>query len=174
MQNFAAAAKKLLRRIKNQFKCFLMNKIFFIVVLIFCDQVSKLAVLKRFHQGDSLPVLTNIFHITLVYNTGSAFGVFRGQNWLLSYISVFAIIMILFMLVRRPRFSSDFYMYLWQWALLLILCGATGNLIDRIRLGYVVDFLDFRFWPVFNLADSFITCGVFMLLFLLFKKKAIE
>ncbi len=151
-----------------------MGKIFLIVCLIFFDQVSKLAVLKRLHQNESIPVISNIFHITLVYNTGSAFGAFRDHNWLLSYISVFAIILILFMLVRRPRFSSDFYLHLWQWSLLFILCGATGNLIDRIKLGYVVDFLDFRFWPVFNLADSFITCGVSVLLFLLFNKKAIE
>ncbi|MBU1087795.1 MAG: signal peptidase II [Candidatus Omnitrophica bacterium] len=151
-----------------------MSKIFLIVLLIFCDQVSKLAVLKRLHQNESIAVIANFFHITLVYNTGSAFGAFRDHNWLLSYIAVFAIILILYMLVRRPRFSSDIYMRLWQWALLFILCGATGNLIDRIRLGYVVDFLDLRFWPVFNLADSFITCGVFVLLFLLFNKKAIE
>jgi signal peptidase II len=151
-----------------------MSKISLIIFLIFCDQISKLAILKRLHQNDSIPVINNIFHITLVYNTGSAFGAFRDHNWILSYISVFAIVMILYMLVRRPRFSAKVYLRLWQGALLFILCGASGNLIDRVRLGYVVDFLDFRFWPVFNLADSFITCGVFVLLFLLFNKKAIE
>lgn len=151
-----------------------MSKIFFIVFLIACDQISKLAVLKRLHQTDSIPVINNVFHITLVYNTGSAFGVFREYNWILSYVSVFAIILILYMLMRRPRFSSRLYMHMWQYSLLCILSGATGNLIDRIKLGYVVDFLDFRFWPVFNIADSLITCGVAVLLFLLFNKKAIE
>jgi signal peptidase II len=151
-----------------------MSKLFLIAVLIFCDQVSKLAVLKRLHQSDSIPVIENIFHITLVYNTGSAFGAFKDHNWILAYISVFAIILIMFLLVRRPRFKSDYYLNLWQFALIFILCGATGNLIDRLRLGYVVDFLDFRFWPVFNIADSLITCGVVILIFLLFNKKAFE
>jgi signal peptidase II len=151
-----------------------MSKLFLIAVLVSFDQISKLAVLKRLHQNQSIPVVQDIFHITLVYNTGSAFGAFRDYNWILAYISVFAIIVIMFLLVRRPRFTSAFYLKLWQSALIFILCGATGNLIDRLRLGYVVDFLDFRFWPVFNVADSLITCGVFMLLFLLFNKKAIE
>ncbi|MBU4305689.1 MAG: signal peptidase II [Candidatus Omnitrophica bacterium] len=151
-----------------------MGKILLSTVFILLDQISKLAVLKRLHQNESVPIINNIFHITLVYNSGSAFGILRNQNWILTYISVFAIVLIFFLLVRRPRFSSDLYLYLWQGALLLVLCGATGNLIDRIRLGYVVDFLDFRIWPVFNFADSMITSGVFILLFLLFKKKAIE
>ncbi len=80
-----------------------MSKIFLIVVLVFCDQISKLAVLKRLHQTDSIPVINNIFHITLVYNTGSAFGAFRDHNWVLSYVSVFAIIMILYMLAGSCR-----------------------------------------------------------------------
>ena len=151
-----------------------MNKAFLVAVLVFIDQVSKLAVLKRLHQNDSIPVISNIFHITLVYNTGSAFGFLRNQNWILTYISVFAVITILFLLVRRPKFSSETYLRIWQSALLLVLCGATGNLIDRLRLGYVVDFLDFRIWPVFNFADSMITCGVILLLFILLKKEAIE
>lgn len=151
-----------------------MNRTFLVIGLVFIDQVSKLAVLKRLHQNDSIPVINNIFHITLVYNTGSAFGFLRGQNWILTYISVLAIILILFLLVRRPKFSTSLYLHVWQSALLLVLCGATGNLFDRIRLGYVVDFLDFRIWPVFNFADSMITCGVILLLFILFKKEAIK
>ena len=150
-----------------------MNKAFLVTVLVFIDQVTKLAVLKRLHQNDSVPVINNIFHITLVYNTGSAFGFLRNQNWILTYLSIVAIIAVLFLLVRRPKFSSELYLHIWQSALLLVLCGATGNLFDRLRLGYVVDFFDFRIWPVFNFADSMITCGVILLLFILFKKEAI-
>jgi len=151
-----------------------MGKSFLVFFLVFLDQVSKLAVLKRLHQDESIPVISNILHLTLVYNSGSAFGILRNQNWLLTYISVFAIIVILFLLVRRPHFSSKRYLMIWQTALIFILCGATGNLIDRMRLGYVVDFIDLRVWPVFNVADSLITCGVVLLLFILLKKKAIE
>ncbi len=151
-----------------------MNRVFLFAVLVFIDQVSKLAVLKRLHQNDSIQIIKDFFHITLVYNTGSAFGFLHNQNWILAYISVFAIILILFLLVRRPKFSTNRYLRIWQSALLLVLCGATGNLFDRMRLGYVVDFLDFRIWPVFNFADSMITCGVIMLLFILLKKEAIK
>lgn len=151
-----------------------MRKVLLAFFFIYIDQVSKFAVLKRLHQNESIPVIKDIFHITLVYNTGSAFGLFRGQNWILTYISILAIGAILFFLVRRPQFNSEVYLNFWQLALLLVLCGATGNLIDRFRLGYVVDFLDFRLWPVFNFADSMITCGVFLLLLILFKKKTIK
>ncbi|MCP4649259.1 MAG: signal peptidase II [PVC group bacterium] len=143
------------------------------VFLVFLDQLSKIVVMKKLYQNESIPVLSDIFHITLVYNSGSAFGLFRDQNWILPYISVFAIIAILLLLIRRPQFESKKYLHIWQIALLLILSGATGNLIDRIKLGYVVDFLDFRIWPVFNIADTLISCGVILLLFVFFKKDAI-
>ena len=80
------------------------------------------------------------------------------------------LIIILSMLVRSARFTKIKYHFIWQISLVLILSGATGNLIDRIKLGYVIDFLDFRIWPVFNFADSFITIGVGLLAFLFFKK----
>lgn len=147
-----------------------MNKLLITAFLVLMDQASKLFVLKKFHQSESFPVIRDIFHITLVYNTGSAFGLLQNQKWFLVYISVFAIIIILSMLVRSARFTKIKYHFIWQISLVLILSGATGNLIDRIKLGYVIDFLDFRIWPVFNFADSFITIGVGLLAFLFFKK----
>lgn len=174
MQHFAVHARKNGNKKNNQPAHHIMTKALLVAFLVFVDQISKLAVLKRLHQDNSIPVIPDIFHITLVYNTGSAFGFLRNQNWILTYITLLAIIIILFLLVRRPRFKSNFYLQMWQSALILILCGASGNLIDRIRFGYVVDFLDFRIWPVFNFADTMISCGVFLLLFLLMKNKVIE
>jgi len=174
MQRFAVHARKKGNRENNQRSYHIMIKAILVAFLVFVDQISKLAVLKRLHQDDSVPVLPGVFHLTLVYNSGSAFGFLRNRNWILAYITLLAIIIILFLLVRRPHFKSNLYLRLWQGALILILCGASGNLIDRIRFGYVVDFLDFRVWPVFNFADAMISCGVFLLLFLLIKKKAIE
>ncbi|MDD5746531.1 MAG: signal peptidase II [Candidatus Omnitrophica bacterium] len=142
--------------------------------LVFIDQLTKFAVLRRMHQSESIPVIHNVFHLTLVYNTGSAFGVLREQNWILIYASIIAIIGIIFVLLHRPRVYCGKYLYLWHYGLLSILSGATGNLIDRLRLGYVVDFLDFRIWPVFNVADSLITCGVGVLLFLVFQKEELK
>ncbi len=152
----------------------MIGKIFIAIFLIFADQVSKLAVIKRLHQNESVPILKDIFHITLVYNTGSAFGLLRNQTLILTFISVIAITVILFLLIRRPNFQSLVYLYLWQYALLFILCGAFGNLIDRVRLGYVIDFIDMRVWPVFNVADSLISSGVVILLYVLLKNKIVE
>ncbi|RKY36695.1 MAG: signal peptidase II [Candidatus Omnitrophota bacterium] len=151
-----------------------MGKVFLIILFVFIDQISKLFALKFLSQTQSIPVISNVLHITLVYNTGSAFGFFQNQNWILIYISIFAIILILFLSISGQKFKNNFYLKIWQSALLLILCGATGNLIDRIRLGYVVDFIDFRVWPVFNFADSMITCGVILLLFIFLKKDILE
>ncbi|MFH1460475.1 MAG: signal peptidase II [Candidatus Omnitrophota bacterium] len=153
---------------------------FFIVNIIlsasfvFLDQVSKFVALRLLNQNQSIPLIKDFLHITLVYNTGSAFGLLRNQNWILTYISILAIIFILWLMVRQPQFKSRIYLQFWQFALLLILSGATGNLIDRIYRGFVVDFIDVRIWPIFNLADTMITCGVFLLILILFNKKAFE
>ncbi|MBU2063460.1 MAG: signal peptidase II [Candidatus Omnitrophica bacterium] len=151
-----------------------MGKLSLAISLILLDQASKIAIIKKLHQNESIPVVANIFHLTLVYNSGSAFGLFRNQNWILIYITVSAIIFILYLLVRRPKFRSAKYLTLWQFSLLFILCGATGNLIDRLKFGYIVDFLDFRIWPIFNFADILITTGVLLLLFVFFKKGAFK
>ena len=97
--------------------------------------------------------------MTLVHNTGAAFGL--GAKWSMSFFvvtSILAIGLVVYLLVRlKPEERIP------RWALILILSGAIGNLIDRIRQGYVVDFLDFYFkthhWPAFNVADSCITVG---------------
>ncbi len=116
---------------------------------------------------ESFVLVRGILHLTLVYNAGIAFGFFRGhQNLLLILISIS--LAFLFFGGRRVHSSKRPL----DWALALILGGALGNWIDRIRFGAVIDFLDFRIWPVFNLADSAITIGVFFYVAALFKKKA--
>ncbi len=151
-----------------------MYKLFIAAALVLLDQGTKLFALKILHQNQSLAVIDNVIHFTLVYNTGSAFGLLPGLNWILTYATLFAVAFILFLMGRRPHFKKPQYLTLWQVALMLILSGATGNLIDRLRLGYVVDFIDLRIWPVFNLADSLITIGVCILAFLFLKKEAIS
>lgn len=158
-------------RKKNLFS--ILGKIILTAFLILFDQSAKVIALKKLHQSESIPVINNIFHLTLVYNTGSAFGFFRNQNLIFTYITIFAIVLILMIFVRRPKFQNQFYLKIWQLALGLIFSGAAGNLIDRIRLGYVVDFLDFRIWPVFNFADCMITGGVFLLILVFLSKEVI-
>lgn len=111
------------------------------------------------HPGDSLPVVPPILYLTYVQNTGAAFGLFKGYAWMLLLVSVFVCIYLLLELGKRQCSSI-----LYECSLCLILSGAVGNLIDRARFGYVVDFLDFRVWPVFNIADSSITIGVCLII----------
>lgn len=102
-------------------------------------------------------------HLTLVRNTGAAFGLFRDQTIIFILISAAAIIFIGFYLIKK---KTSYYL-----PLALILGGAVGNLIDRLRFGYVVDFIDLRFWPVFNVADSCITIGAVILFFVIIRGK---
>lgn len=118
------------------------------------DQCSKYFALKLLERGLSLPVLDGIFHLTLAYNKGAAFGIFKTQTQLLAAIGLAAAAFLVFYIPKLDRkallsrigFSS-------------VLGGVLGNLIDRLSYGFVIDFLDFRIWPVFNIADSAITIG---------------
>ena len=113
---------------------------------------------------ESIPVIKNIFHITVVFNTGAAFGVLQGKTNFIIYITLIFILW-LFIFLRKekqvaPRFAICYG---------LIFGGALSNLYDRIFLGYVVDYIDLRIWPVFNLSDSCITIGIGLLLFYSFR-----
>ena len=128
----------------------------FLVVAI--DQLSKMLVSNNLSLGQSQQIIKGIFYLTLVHNTGAAFSIFKDQALVFIVISVLAILSIVIYLKKSKRiFIQDI-------ALSLILGGALGNLVDRLRFGYVVDFLDFRVWPVFNVADSAITIGAFLLI----------
>jgi len=134
--------------------------IFIIVLVIFSlDQLTKILITKNLFLYQSVPVIKNIFHITLVRNTGAAFGMFKNQLYLFIFTSIGAIVLILLDLKERRGKKLDIY----SLSLAFILAGASGNLVDRIRFGCVIDFLDFRIWPVFNIADSAITIGAVLL-----------
>jgi signal peptidase II len=136
---------------------------YFLVPLIYLlDQLSKFFIEKLVLQGSSIPVVKNVFHITLVRNTGAAFGILRKHPHLFIVIAVLVAILIGYFLARRMRTLNTAE----KVALCFILGGTLGNLTDRIRLGYVIDFIDFRIWPVFNLADVFITAGAAVLVWM--------
>ncbi|MBI2885180.1 MAG: signal peptidase II [Candidatus Omnitrophica bacterium] len=131
------------------------------------DQLTKAAVRAAFQPSESRPIIEGVFHFTYVQNTGSAFGLFRGAvPWLIA-VSVLVGWWVVVEL-RRPSARSLTLTTL-AWA--LVLGGAAGNLLDRVRWGYVVDFVDLRVWPVFNVADSAITVGVGLLLWRAFREK---
>ena len=125
------------------------------LLVIAADQVSKYFILENLSLGESAPVIASVFHLTSVRNTGIAFGLFQQHPIYLTAIISVCVLVLIFFSRRLCRGSS-----LEKIAYGLILGGAVGNLVDRARFGWVVDFLDFRIWPVFNIADSGITIGV--------------
>ncbi len=127
--------------------------------IIFLDQLSKSLATKNLLLNQSVPLIKGIFHLTLIHNRGAAFGVLKNQTQLFIFASLFAIILI-FWDLRKNKYKKY---SLYNISLSFILAGALGNLIDRLTFGYVIDFLDFRIWPVFNIADSAITLGAVML-----------
>lgn len=143
--------------------CFLIAPAVFIL-----DRVSKAWVLDTLAEGESLR-LNFFFHLTRVNNTGAAFGLFKNLQIFLIIIGVVCVAGLMYTVFHRPLPSPR--SRLADTASLLIAGGALGNLHDRVRYGYVVDFLDFRVWPVFNVADSAITIGVGLALLHIFKKQ---
>lgn len=130
------------------------------------DQITKILIQKYFLFGESIPVIEGIFHITVTHNKGAAFGFFKNQTLALIIISVAALA--LFPFIYRISGKNNKMVGV---CLGLIAGGACGNLMDRLRFGYVFDFLDFRIWPVFNVADAAITIGAVMLAICLIKRK---
>ena len=130
--------------------------------LIALDQVTKFLVSANLKLNETSPVFKGIFNITLVHNTGIAFGLFKGMLLIFIFSSVVAIF---FIILCAGRFRHGYGRL--RVGLLFILAGTIGNLIDRIRLGYVIDFIDLRIWPVFNIADITITIGGLLLIYYL-------
>ena len=134
------------------------------VVALVADQVSKMWVMSNMQLGESLPP-DGLVRLTYVRNSGVAFGLFPNQTFIITLAAI-AGLAILLIYYRLSPFRN-IYTYT---AVGFILGGASGNLMDRIRLGYVTDFLDFRVWPVFNIGDSAVVLGTgLMLYFFLFK-----
>lgn len=131
--------------------------------IFFADLFLKTYLYKNFAYH-SIPIIKNIFHITLVKNTGAAFGILRGKTTFLIYISIIFIITFLYMVYRDNKKGKSIAI-----AYGLILGGAVSNIYDRLFRGFVVDYIDLRVWPVFNLADTCITFGVFILFWKIYK-----
>lgn len=129
------------------------------LLVLFFDQLTKFWVQNSMLPRDSIPLIPGVFHLTYVQNTGAAFGFLRGKTL---FFIVVAVLVLGFIIFLAPRLSREKPLLGLVFGLLL--GGALGNLIDRIRYGYVIDFLDFRVWPVFNIADMAIVVGVCFLI----------
>lgn len=139
-------------------------------LVLFVDRTLKIFVVRSYLEGEGFWVVPGIFRITRVNNPGAAFGLLKDAGILLvfvSFASLFFLIIYLFRsLVSEPLFHSRAFgsriPNSMAWSLLV--AGALSNLYDRLHYGYVVDFFDFRFWPVFNVADVSICTGAFFIL----------
>lgn len=144
--------------------------IFLSLCIVVLDQLVKWFVFHEMFPGMSIPVIPRIFHITFVLNPGAAFGILAHQR---SFFIVMGIAIVILSGVFSSYIRRQCRMFRWGTALLL--GGALGNLIDRVRFGHVIDFFDFRIWPVFNIADIAIVLGVCVIIYtLLFKMQTAE
>ena len=158
------------------------------LLVILLDQLSKTAVVYYLQMGESTPVLGNFFRLTYILNPGGVFGSKLGSQNFYTIISALALIVTFWFFFKTK--SGETWL---RMGLCMVLGGAVGNLIDRLRFGEVVDFLDFDFfnislpplkvlffnfpgfhldrWPVFNLADSFVLIGIVLIIACLLKSK---
>lgn len=142
-----------------------------VVVIVTADQFSKYLIVRNVAESADIVLIDNFFSITNVKNYGAGFSILQNQRFFLIAVTLVAIVLVISLLVKSKNneaFNRVCY--------ILIIGGAIGNLIDRITLGYVIDFLDFNIFgydfPVFNVADSFVTIGcILLILFMLLENK---
>lgn len=132
---------------------------------LIADQLTKLYIDRSMRLFESIPVMDNFFHITYVRNKGAAFSFLANTSWRLPFFISISLVAAIVILVAFAKLRDD--QKLAQVSLAMIFSGAVGNLIDRLRMGEVIDFLDVHWyqhhWPAFNVADSLICVGVFLL-----------
>lgn len=132
--------------------------------VVILDQFSKYIVVENMALGESIPIIEEVFHLTYILNPGAAFGMFAHNR--LFFIAIAVIVIGIIIWARREILASPWEV---KAGCGLFLGGAIGNLIDRARQGLVIDFFDFRIWPVFNIADIAICIGVGLIIWNLLK-----
>ena len=134
----------------------------FIAGIVAADQYTKFLTVANIALYEDVPFIPGLLQLTYIQNTGAAFSSFEGQQWL------FALIFVVFtvLIIREYRKKTMGFTTFEWWCIAAIYGGGLGNMIDRVRLGYVVDMIELEFmrFPVFNVADCFITCGCVLLI----------
>ena len=129
--------------------------------IVLADQILKILVSSNMELFESFALVPYLFNITYVQNKGAAFSIFSNYTWVLAIISlIFSAVLLIYIIVKRPKHK------LLMLSLIMIFAGALGNAIDRIFLGYVIDYIETAFidFPIFNLADISITVGAALLI----------
>ena len=138
----------------------------FIAAVVAADQLAKYLTVANIPLFSDVPFIPGLLQLTYVQNTGAAFSSFQGQQWLFAVMFVIFTGVILWEFFKKPMSFTK----LERWCIAAVYAGGLGNMIDRVRLGYVVDMIETTFmeFPVFNVADCFITCGCILLMAHLF------
>ena len=139
------------------------------VALAIADQLLKKLFSGTMQLGESIPVLPGIFHLTYIQNPGAAFGLFENQT--LFFISIAAFLLAFLAFAYKELAAQGIWV---RYSMSLLAGGAVGNLLDRVRLGAVIDYLDFRIWPIFNLADIGICLGATLIVWGLLREEGRE
>ena len=134
----------------------------FVAAVTVADQITKWLVVENIPLYGQVDAITGLFHFTYVQNTGAAFSSFQGMQWLFALVFLAFTVAIIWEFSKKRLPFTDFE----RWLMVAVYAGGLGNMIDRVRLGYVVDMIavDFMNFAVFNVADCFITCGCILLL----------
>ena len=134
--------------------------IVFSVLIVVIDQVSKYLTVANIALGEAVPAIPGLFQLTYLKNTGMAFSLLEGGRWFFLVMTAVAFVL-MFVAVKKKWINHPVGL----WALASIAGGAVGNLIDRVRLGYVIDMIEVTFvdFAVFNIADSFVVIGAILL-----------
>ena len=134
----------------------------FAAVVVALDQLSKFLVVEHIPLYGYVEAIPGLFHLTYVQNIGAAFSMLRGQQWLFALLFIVLTVAIVWEFSKKRLPFTTFE----RWCIVAIYAGGLGNMIDRLCLGYVVDMVavDFMEFAVFNVADSFITCGCILLM----------
>lgn len=140
----------------------------FITVMVGLDQFVKYYITQNFQLGETKEAIKGIFSLTYLRNYGAAFSILQNQKWLFTVITIVIVGAAIYYLIRE--INSNLWLIS---SLVLIIAGGLGNFIDRLRLGYVVDMIDLDFmnFAIFNIADSFLTVGVFILFIAFWKEE---
>lgn len=139
------------------------------IILVFFDQISKYIVMNKMDLYDSIPIIPDILEIHYIQNPGTAWGLLPNQQLLFCICTAIVVVFCWFILYRCIKL--DRYHAL-KWLVVLIISGGIGNFIDRIRFQYVIDFIYFKCinFPVFNIADCYVTVSFFFLIYLILFK----
>ena len=134
----------------------------FVAAVTVADQITKWLVVENIPLHGQVDAIPGLFHFTYVQNTGAAFSSFQGMQWLFALVFLVFTVAIIWEFSKKRLPFTDFE----RWLMVAVYAGGLGNMIDRVRLGYVVDMIavDFMNFAVFNVADCFITCGCILLI----------